>query len=454
VSGRLNIFQRAMLRWDDIHPYNAAHVLRVAAPLDESRLQASLEATLTAAGLGRLSIAAHERGFEYEATPGEIHIRRLAAGGEAREAVAAEIQAQLNTPFDRRAPFLPFRFFVLPEGGGFFLGLVYFHPAADGEAVMHLLRRLMQSYLGAGATDMALDLYPRRHDRWYRQSPGLLARKFASLWRLMRNMRRSRRTPNPQRSDAQNTVTFFSLTPAELAALARAGKAWNATLNDVFLALLLRSLLRLLARQPPPARRPWLSIGCIVNLRRELGLDGPRTFGLFLGSFFITHRGTAEIALPELLAGVREQTARIKRHRLFLGAPLEMAFARWWLGFLDRERRARFYQKHFPLWAGISNMNLNPLWPDRAGGPVREYFRAVSTGPVTPLVLSLTSFGDTTHVGVSYRSEIYSPADIEVVKRSFLEGVRELAGPSGVPPAALPGVGIPANSAAPGKFPD
>ena len=39
-------------------------------------------------------------------------------------------------------------------------------------------------------------------------------------------------------------------------------------------------------------------------------------------------------------------------------------------------------------------MNLNSLWPGNEAAPTPDYFRAVSTGPVTPLVLSVSTAGD------------------------------------------------------------
>ena len=415
-----------MLRWDEMHPYNSVHLIQLAAPLDMLRLQETIRHTLATMGLGKLSISQDERSYHYETNPVEAELKLLELGQAPLADLTTEIERQLNARFDRHSGFIPFRFFAAAASDGFYLGLVYFHPAADGEAAVHLLRKLAEAYLDNAAPASPLVIYPDRYDRWFRQPPGLLARKLSSLFRLARNMRKSRRTRGDNLEDARNAITFFALTPPEFAALARAGKAWNATINDLFLALLLKGILRLVAGRPPSARRPWLSVGCIVNLRKDLGLDSPRTFGLFLGSFVVTHRGSEEISLQELVTVVRSETSRIKRDRLYLGAPQELGFARWWLGFLSRARRARFYQKHFPLWGGISNMNLNPLWPDGNKSGVRDYFRAVSTGPATPLVLSLTSFGLITNIGVSYRTAIYSGAEIEFVKKCFVESVREL----------------------------
>lgn len=429
MPGRLNIFQRAMLRWDEMHPYNSAHMVQMAAPLDGPRLRETIRSTLAALGLGRLSISNDGRTYQYATPPAQAELKLLELGRDPLLDLTAEIERQLNTRFDRHAGFVPCRFFASAAKEGFYLGLIYFHPAADGEAAVHLLRKLAEAYLGTGVPAAPLVIYPDRQDRWFHQSPGLLAGKFFSLFRLARNMRKSGRTRSANLLEARNAVSFFSLTQSEFAALAKAGKAWDATINDLFLALLLKCILRLQADRPASARRPWRSVGCIVNLRKDLELDSPRTFGLFLGSFVVTHRGASEVGLRELATAVRSETSRIKRGRLYLGAPLELAFARWWLGFLSGERRARFYQTHFPLWGGISNMNLNPLWPGGGQGSVRDYFRAVSTGPATPLVLSLTSLGQRTNIGVSYLTAIYSAADIEAVKQCFLESVRALQPP-------------------------
>ena len=37
MRGRLNLFQVAMLRWREFHPYNAVHVVELAQPLDVFR---------------------------------------------------------------------------------------------------------------------------------------------------------------------------------------------------------------------------------------------------------------------------------------------------------------------------------------------------------------------------------------------------------------------------------
>jgi hypothetical protein len=167
-------------------------------------------------------------------------------------------------------------------------------------------------------------------------------------------------------------------------------------------------------------------VGCIVNLRRDLGIDRERNFGLFLGSFTVTHSVPDGITSRELASDISRQTSIIKQHRLYLAAPLELALGRFLFRFFSPERRKKFYQKNYPLWGGLTNMDLNSLWgAPNDDGPM-DYFRAVSTGPVTPLVLSVTTVGERVNIGLSYRSTVFSPESIENVQNYLMHHLEEL----------------------------
>jgi hypothetical protein len=59
-----------------------------------------------------------------------------------------------------------------------------------------------------------------------------------------------------------------------------------------------------------------------------------------------------------------------------------------------------------------------------------DYFRAVSTGPVTPLVFSATTFKDTLNVGLTYRTTVFSPAEIERVQNYFRNAAKNPEAPA------------------------
>jgi hypothetical protein len=134
--------------------------------------------------------------------------------------------------------------------------------------------------------------------------------------------------------------------------------------------------------------------------------------------------------LRELAGDIRQQTRAIKQHRLYLATPLELALGRFVLRFFSPARRKKFYQKNYPLWGGLTNMNLNSLWgPSAEEGPI-DYLRAVSTGPATPLVFSVTTVGDHANVGLSYRTTVFSAEDIECVQRHFMQHLEQLREPT------------------------
>jgi hypothetical protein len=177
------------------------------------------------------------------------------------------------------------------------------------------------------------------------------------------------------------------------------------------------------ARSP---KRKKISIGCIVNTRKDLDGEGQGTFGLRLGSFVITHSVPEELALADVAKQIARRTREIKRKRLYLATGMELTFGRFMFSFFSTERQKKLYQKHYPLWGGLTNMNINSLWQSPEGSAPLDYIRAVSTGPVTPLVLSFTTVGQAANIGLSYRSTVFSEADVKRLESWFLGALADL----------------------------
>lgn len=417
-----------MLHWNDLHPYNAVHVVRIPEAHDAERLSQAINGTLEISGLTNLVLNRHQGIYCYQGGPTLAEIKPVSAGGNAQAALATEIENQLNRGFTSSGMFNPFRFFVLPEATGFFLGAVYFHAVADAESLVHLLKRIVDAYReGKPPIASGLEIHPQRRDSLLLRRPLLCARKLASLPAQLRNLRSSCRVGYRNASDGRIGFTFLSLAPEELRQLIAVAKSRNVTVNDLFLALLLKCLSPLAAGRAQSSKRRKLSVGCIVNTRKDLALDGPRAFGLFLGSFVITHEAPEDMGVVELAGEIQRQTSAIKQQQLYLGADLELAVANRLLSFYSTERRKKLYQKNYPLWGGITNMNLNSLWAQPDGKPAVDYFRAVSTGPVTPLVWSVTTVQSTVNIGLSYRTTAFSTPAMEVLKQNFLVLARGLA---------------------------
>lgn len=428
LAGRLNIFQRAMLLWNDLHPYNAVHTAKIPATLDMERLSQCLNSTLETHGLTGLTLDRNAKRFQYQGGPATEKIATISAQLDTENALAEEIQCQLNTPFKLEEHPSPFRFFVVETESSFFFSISYFHMAAGAESLVLLMKDLVNAYLGRKERGLCapVNLYPATYGRWLRRHPITLLRKIANIPSLYRQLKRSWRPRYYDKMDVNIGFSLFSLNTAQLEQLKAASKRWDVTINDLFLAFMLKIFDSFADHRVASEKRCQYSIGTIVNIRKDLEVDSQHTFGLFLGSFVVTHEVPEDISLKQLAGDIRRQTSRIKSTRRYMGSPLDLATSIRSLSLLTMERKKKFYQKHYPLWGGLTNMNLNPIWPQPNETTPVDYFRAVSTGPTTPLVLSVTTVQDKVNISISYRTTVFTKVDIDHFTNEFQSLLQQL----------------------------
>jgi NRPS condensation-like uncharacterized protein len=339
-----------------------------------------------------------------------------------------EIEEQLNTGFLDEGPLHPFRFFVMKEEDAFRLGLVYFHVIAGAESIILLLKRFTSKYLGQGLPSLSapLDLYPRGPGTFLSRHPGYLLKRLSTLPSSMGDLRRSSRPRYQDVMDQTNGVILFSLDSGCFQTLLKTSKRWGVTLNDLFLALVMKSLSSFASRRFSSTRHRKMSVGSIVNIRRDLRIDSLKTFGLFLGSFVISHPVPQDISVEKLAKDIYHKTLEIKKNKLYLGTPLELWFARGLLSHRSPEARKSFYAKYYPLWGGITNVNLNTVWEQKDGKEAIDYLRAVSTGPITPLVLSATTVKDKVNMGLTYKKTVFPESTIDTFVSDFKKTIQEV----------------------------
>ncbi len=428
MSHPLNIFQKSMLQWNDLHAYNAVHVIHVGGTAQVEDLRGAITSVLKRRGLGLLTLNRQAGTYLHTSQTGSIDLKVLTPASDPLRVLQAEIEAQLNTPFPAQGGFTPFRFILCPDQDSFWLGLAYFHPAADAESVLILLKDIIAVHAG-GDEDSIGCLAERTASTQPRSPgwpPGALFRRLSRLPHLLRVIRRSCRPRFRDPSDMQNRFVLFCIGSKTLELTKETARSWDVTLNDVFLASLMKAIALVTPNRERARRRRGLSIGCIVNTRKDAGIAGSRAFGLSLGFFTVHHDVPAGISLGALARDVRSQTRDVKKNRLYLGGGLELKLAQFLFSRSSPKHRQTFYQKNYPLWGGISNMDLNSYWSQSGDTLPADYFRAVSTGPVTPLVLSISTIEAKTYVGLSYRSTVYSAEQVEEIREGFL---RELTNP-------------------------
>ncbi len=433
MAGRLNLFQRMMLRWRELHPYNPVHVIRIAAPLDPARLRACIGRHLEAAGLTGLTVDLKRWRFRYGGGPADVALSVRAAAGDALGVLAVEIEREFNEPFPAASKTTPFRFVAVDGGGAFHLALAYDHFVAGGDSIALLLDGIAERYAdGAPAqgTSPRLDRYPGTYRGLLLRHPLQVLGALAALPRMVAASRRAFRPRYANADDQYNAFRYFSLGPEALNGLRGAGKAWGVTFNDLLLASALHALAPVAAARMREPRRRELAVASIVNIRDDFGAGARAALSPFLASFRVAHPLPDGTPLRDLVRAVHAETARVKARRLDLLSLLALGVSAWMWRFLTPGQRARLYPKHYPAWAGVTTLNIDAL-RSRTGRPDAscDYLRAVPTGPLCPMVFAVTTVQGDLHVGVSYRTAAFSRAAVDAVTSEFarcLESLHEV----------------------------
>ncbi|MEW6713777.1 MAG: hypothetical protein AB1306_01635 [Nitrospirota bacterium] len=422
MNGKLNIPQRTVLMWDDMHPYNAVHVVRIPQPLDIAKLKDSIDKHLESKGLSGLVIDRKKKRYNFKGGASDINIKIIEGGNDALAVLRSEIREQLNSPFNIDVRIIdPIRCFAVREKESFYLGLVYYHVISGGDSIIYLLKGISRYYMEGDTTylSLPLELYQKRNFWRILLSPGFLS---GWLWNLpghIADVRRCFRPRYKDYNDHSNGFAYFSIDPRRFRLLLKSAKEWGVTVNDIFMAILLKSVEPFAEKRRFEPRRKKLSVVSVINIRKDLSVKDREGFGMYLGTFNVSHNMPDGIEIKYLAEDIHRQTKKIKERRLYLGAIIEQWFALFLLGSILKKQRSKLYSKNYPLWGGISNINLDTIWdqPDDKAGV--DYFRAVSTGPATPIVFSLTTVKGALNAGVSFRKTIFSETDVEKIISDF-----------------------------------
>ena len=417
MKGRLNLFQALMLRWRELHPYTAVHVVRIERPLDAPRLTAILDRQLRALGLTGFALDVRRKRFAYTEGPAETTLAVHAGGRQPSKVVAQTIERELNEPFARDGPLSPFRFFCIDGGTWFHLGLAYDHVIAGGDSIVVLLEGVVARYCGdkpEAPPPRLLDRYPPTYGRLFFRHAASALRGLRFMPAMAASCRRTVRPGYPRGADPRNGFAYRRLDSPKVTVLVNIARAWGVTVNDMLLAILLKALEPFAGDRFPAQARHELAVASIVNLRGDLRSDPNTTFGQFLSAFRVSHPVPPGISLQQLARDVHVETAHIKGRKLYLQSLLAIAASGALWRFLSPEQRAGFYAKNYPAWGAITLVNVDALWATAGGRmPPPDYLRAVSTGPLAPLVVAVTSAADILHAGVSYRTAAFTAEDID-----------------------------------------
>lgn len=428
MRGRLNLFQATMLRWRELHPYNAVHAVRVDAPLDAERLARTVNGVLEARGLAGLVLDPARGRYEYAGGPARSALEVLPGGTDPVRVLEAAIERGINHRFAPAGPLDPFRFFAVDAGAAHYLGIAYDHVVAGGDSIVDLLAEIVGRAADANwAPRPAPSLYSPTYRRLFARHALAVLGGLAAIPGAIASLRRSQRPRYRYGDDRRNAFAAATIDAEGVAAMQRAAAAWGVTRADLLLALLLRALAPIVGREGDGRRRREIGVATIVNLRRDFGKPVRAAFGQFLSSYRYAHAVPEGIRLEVLARELHVETARVRRRKLYLVTLLALAGVGALWRWLTPQRRARVYAKHYAAWAGLTPLDVDAAWREAgADDPPPAYLRAVSTGPATPLILAATSVGNELHLGLSYRPAAFDPDDIARIAAALHAGVKEL----------------------------
>ena len=477
--GGLSGLQKMMLRWEEFHPVNAAHVVRLGWPESVGVVERVVRETCQALGLGPVGFCARRQRFEYPDAPAAlVPFEQLSAeSGVAEVALEEMLDEQLNLPFPPGCHW-PLRF-VLLEGKRFagqpgaparqeqHLALVYQHAISDSRGMSILLREVLRGLARGWVESRPLRLDPPALETlfpadlgWLRwpslvgesirevvQSKDCLAPPqrisgcpwekssmnfFHSVarWKSQgfprsTGIASSDAAPYSQPAGEHWVTSAIQCTDLSAARLKKTAQQYGGTVGDLLFAAVLEALHFHFWEEQTRARRNSLAVYAPVDLRREAPVDVGHALGQILGCMTVRARLDRPLLFGRLFAQVTAQTRRAKQRRSYRAHAAHMdLMARCW-ALLPRSINRWLGPGSCPLAAFISNVNLTGfLDQELAAGQVLEYHRVTGTGLMVPMMFGITTLGPSVSVTTTHRSDVFDPAAMARISAHILRRLK------------------------------
>ncbi len=431
AEGRMNAFQRVMYQWSELHPYNAVHAYRIARPLDSDRLYRSMDAVYSQNGIGYVEIGSDGRSYRYERDahpPLEI----IEAGHDAQATLREVFARELNHAYERPRC-RPLRISAVVSGAAdHYLCVGYDHWAFDSVAARLIVRRILDRYLDLGgpAEPKPFAHYPETYRRAFAPQMGLgrIGRGVIGALGQVLCRRMVCRVPYTSVSHMPVGFALASTQEGTVDGLRQFSRSLGATVHDVVLAALGRSLARHLPRRATRDGTCPVGIGTIVDARGESAVDVSNTLGAFLSYYAVRFAAERDAGLSEVTRRVAALTGPIKVRRGYLDAvPKMKLFSAIW-PYLSQRRRPYFVRLVLPMTAGVSNVVIRDPGIDSPGSPIVDYLRGAPTGPLLPLALTVTTFAGRMNLAITYRQTGFTQSRLEDILASVQEQLENLDG--------------------------
>lgn len=383
--------------------------------------------TLTTLGLGKVHVEGNSfrhLGCDETGSP----LRVVDAGERIQEYVGRELNIPFETDCGNPHPTCPFRAFVLPaDDDSYYAGVIYHHWVADSASIRMVLREWFYSvYEPVRARNQPLKIANGGYWRFFGPERGRwnLGDGLLSTLRLTTRFSNVRRVEH-EGEDYRVASMTQALPDGMIHQICQAARRERVTVNDLFLAASAQACDQAGFARGGSGKE--LALGTIVDLRPSSQEDLRDVFGLFLGFTTIILRPQTLADRKALLASVSRQSAWHKQEKLAQSSLLRMAAAVAESRFLSPRTWVKFYQRHMPLAAGMSNVNLGRTWvAEYHPSIVLDYLRFSPTGPALPVVFTPSSLGDKSHIALTYRTSLIAEDRAKELMKSFMGRLKDM----------------------------
>ena len=210
-------------------------------------------------------------------------------------------------------------------------------------------------------------------------------------------------------------------------------KKMDATVNDVFLAVLLQTMgdYTSAARSEQRSRlfrpkRDDVAFSTAVDIRPLANESLEDQFGCWISYFSVVVKNPEQISMPDLTRQIAAYTKSVKAGRkalrFFQGFKMCLMF---WDHLKDPRQKALMMNRALPFAGGISNVNLTDTWIGR-DERIMDYIRISPTGPLIPAVFTLSTIRDRLSLCFTHHHGVFRPDQAVAIAADFVRRLTAL----------------------------
>lgn len=416
-------FQQVMLRWEEIRPYNAVHIIELNdLSLSAVRLSKSVAAVFSAVGLTSVRFNRSRKAVQYRSVGHPLKIAEVELQTASNEELSGLMTDKLSDFFAANED-SPFRITLARQtrangvSATQYLVIGYRHAIADAQSIVLLVKAILDHYRDGLVKPPSLtcnaaglrDTF-RRDTSWETAIP--------RLGKLSLELLQGLRCHRPKSSDLSSTFETCKVHCADIetAKLKAAAKRHHASVQNFLMAAQAEAIAEVFGKSP--ARRitanQRLAVTAMLDLRRYADGKLDNAIGQFLGMLAVRPKVQATSDFSSLIEFVKSQNERSKQRReIFWAINSMLLMVRIWDA-MPLSVNRDLARKLYPFVCALSNVNLAaPVDREIDDGVITNYFRGANLGVLVPLVLSNTTVGSKVNLCTTRKDAVYSESEVD-----------------------------------------